>query len=332
MTTNVTNEKNVIDARQLTKRYGEIVAVNHLDLTVRRGEVYGFLGPNGAGKTTTLRMLLGLIRPTSGAASVLGAAPGSAESLVQVGSMIETPAFYPHLSGRDNLVVLAKYTGAPVTRIGEVLAEVDLAARADDPFRTYSLGMKQRLGVAAALLKDPALLILDEPTNGLDPAGMAEMRSLIRQLGTGDRTVLLSSHLMTEIEQICDRVGVIARGALVAEGTVDQLRGDESLMIRVDRASEARKIVSGLHGVTSVTADHGVLHVLAGNRGDIDPAYINARLVAQGIGVQELRWDRSSLESVFLELTGEHGHGDDRPMADAHPDGYLKGLREVTHV
>lgn len=332
MTTIVTNGKNVIDARQLTKRYGEIVAVDHLDLSVRRGEVYGFLGPNGAGKTTTLRMLLGLIRPTSGRASVLGAAPGSAESLVQVGSMIETPAFYPHLSGRDNLVVLAKYTGVPVARINEVLAEVDLAGRAGDAFRTYSLGMKQRLGVAAALLKDPALLILDEPTNGLDPAGMAEMRSLIRQLGTGDRTVLLSSHLMSEIEQICDRVGVIARGALVAEGTVDQLRGDETLMIRVDRAAEARKIVSGLHGVTSVTADHGVLRVSTGKRGDIDPACVNARLVAQGIGVQELRWDRSSLESVFLDLTGEQGHDGMHPPVHGLHNGNIRGAQEVTHV
>ena len=191
----------VIDARNLTKRYGErIVAVDRLTLRVRSGEIYGFLGPNGAGKTTTLRMLVGLIRPTSGEMTVLGEAPGTASGLRRIGTMIETPAFYPFLSGRDNLRVLARYAGIAEERIEPVLAEVELSERAGDAFGTYSLGMKQRLGVAAALLKDPELLILDEPTNGLDPAGMAEMRELIRGLGKGGRTVLLSSHLMTEVE------------------------------------------------------------------------------------------------------------------------------------
>jgi ABC-2 type transport system ATP-binding protein len=313
----------VIEAKQLTKRYGDITAVDHLDLRVRRGEVYGFLGPNGAGKTTTLRMLLGLIRPTSGSASVLGKEPGTAESLIQVGSMIETPAFYPHLSGRDNLMVLARYTGTPLDRIPRVLADVDLAARAGDAFQTYSLGMKQRLGVAAALLKDPALLILDEPTNGLDPAGMAEMRSLIRTLGTGDRTVLLSSHLMSEIEQICDRVGVIANGALVAEGTVNELRGKDTLLIRADPLEEARQIVTGFDGIQAVDAADGVLHITISQGGEVDPAYLNARLVAKGIAVQELRWDRTSLESVFLGLTGGPTPGKQR---DQH------NMQEVTHV
>lgn len=313
----------VIETGQLTKRYGDITAVDHLDLRVRRGEVYGFLGPNGAGKTTTLRMLLGLIRPTSGSASVLGERPGTAESLIQVGSMIETPAFYPHLSGLDNLMVLARYTGTPVDRIPRVLADVDLAARASDAFHTYSLGMKQRLGVAAALLKDPALLILDEPTNGLDPAGMAEMRALIRTLGTGERTVLLSSHLMPEVEQICDRVGVIAKGSLVAEGTVDELRGNNRLLIRADPLVDARRIAAGIDGVESVDATDGVLRITVGKGGDVDAAYLNARLVSRGIAVQELRWDRTSLESVFLDLTG--GDADNR-QRDHH------NTREVTHV
>jgi ABC-type multidrug transport system ATPase subunit len=175
------DESYVIETRGLTKRYGDrVTAVDNLDLRVRRGEVYGFLGPNGSGKTTTLRMLVGLARPTSGHASVLGAPPGSSEVLARTGVMIETPAFYPHLSGRDNLRVLAGYAGVPDTRIDAALEEVDLTERATDRFGAYSLGMKQRLGVAAALLKDPELLILDEPTNGLDPAGMAEMRTLIR--------------------------------------------------------------------------------------------------------------------------------------------------------
>jgi ABC-2 type transport system ATP-binding protein len=166
-----------IETRGLTKRYGSIAAVDALDLGVRRGEVYGFLGPNGAGKTTTLRMLLGLIEQTSGSISLMGSKPGSPETLVNIGSMIETPAFYPFLSGHDNLKMLAAYTGAERRRIDEVLDQVDLAARARDSFASYSLGMKQRLGVAAALLKDPPLLLLDEPTNGLDPAGMADMRT-----------------------------------------------------------------------------------------------------------------------------------------------------------
>ena len=196
-----------IEATGLTKRYGEIVAVDRLDLRVRRGEIYGFLGPNGAGKTTTLRMLLGLIAPTIG----LHLAPrrrarAPPRLLAQIGSMIETPAFYPFLSGLDNLQMLAAYTGTPAGRIAPVLDQVDLADRAEDRFRTYSLGMKQRLGVAAALLKNPPLLLLDEPTNGLDPAGMADMRPLIRQLGDDGHTVLLSSHLMNEVEQVCDRV------------------------------------------------------------------------------------------------------------------------------
>jgi ABC-type multidrug transport system ATPase subunit len=292
----------VIETRELGKRYGErIVAVDRLTLRVRRGEVYGFLGPNGAGKTTTLRMLLGLVRPTSGAALVLGAAPGSPESLARVGALIESPTFYPFLSGRDNLRVLARYSGVPETRIEPVLDEVDLAARASDRFGTYSLGMKQRLGIAGALLKDPELLILDEPTNGMDPAGMAEMRDFIRTLGRGRRTVLLSSHLMTEVEQVSDRVGVISRGALVREGTVDELRGRESLWIRAEPLEAARQVLASVPGVEHVTRLDGGLRVAT------DPATapkVNRVLVEAGIGVSELRPERDSLEKIFLELTG----------------------------
>ncbi len=293
-----------IETRDLTKQYGPVKAVDSLSLGVRQGEIYGFLGPNGAGKTTTLRMLLGLIEPTGGEISLMGSAPGSPETLAKIGSMIETPAFYPFLSGHDNLRMLADYTGAARSRIGEVLEQVDLASRAKDPFRTYSLGMKQRLGVAAALLKDPPLLMLDEPTNGLDPAGMADMRQLIRRLGNDGRTVLLSSHLMTEVEQVCDRVGVIARGRIVAEGTVDDLRGDARLLIRVDQPDAARTILIGLPGVAGVEVDQGSLRVTTHRDVDIDEARLNRRLVEAGIGVRELRSDRRSLEEIFLTLTG----------------------------
>ncbi len=313
------NDTHVIETDSLTKRYGEIVAVDHLDLRVRRGEVYGFLGPNGAGKTTTLRMLLGLIAPSDGVASVLGEAPGSEHSLLHTGAMIETPAFYPHLSGRDNLRVLAKYTGTPETRIDTVLGQVDLLDRAGDAFRDYSLGMKQRLGVAAALLKDPALLILDEPTNGLDPAGMAEMRDLIRDLAGGDRTVLLSSHLMHEVEQICDRVGVIAKGRLVAEGTVNDLRGQDALVIGADPIAKAREIVAAVPGVGEVMIRAGALRITAGPDAAIDAAWLNTKLVEAGIGVHELRRERASLESVFLDLTGTGPEHQDRQDAGEEP-------------
>lgn len=291
----------IVETRRLTKRYGErIVAVDSLDLRVRRGEVYGFLGPNGAGKTTTLRMLLGLARPTSGQAMVAGAAPGTPEGLARIGAMIESPAFYPFLSGRDNLRVMAKHAGVPEARIDVVLEEVDLAKRAADRFATYSQGMKQRLGVAAALLKDPELLILDEPTNGLDPAGVAEMRTLIRQLGQGRRTVLLSSHLLVEVEHVCDRVGVIRNGKLVAEGTVDELRGKDTLRVRAEPLDQARSLVAQMRSVDDVAVDGDGLRIAT------DPARtaeINRRLVESGIEVNELHWERPALEDVFLELT-----------------------------
>jgi ABC-type multidrug transport system ATPase subunit len=293
----------VVETRDLGKRYGaRIVAVDRLAMRVRRGEVYGFLGPNGAGKTTTLRMLLGLVRPTSGRALVLDAAPGSPEALARTGALIETPTFYPFLSGRDNLRVLARHAAVPETRIAPVLEEVELSARAGDKFQTYSLGMKQRLGIAAALLKDPELLILDEPTNGMDPAGMAEMRTFIRSLGRGARTVLLSSHLMTEVEQICDRVGVISKGRLVGEGTVDELRGRESLWLRAEPLDQAERLLRALRGIEEVARVDGGLRVAA------DPAAapaINRALVEAGIAVGELRPERASLEKVFLELTEE---------------------------
>jgi ABC-type multidrug transport system ATPase subunit len=291
----------VIETRELSKRYGDrIVAVDRLALRVRRGEVYGFLGPNGAGKTTTLRMLLGLVRPTAGDALVLGARPGSPDGLARVGALIESPTFYPFLSGLDNLRVLARHAGTAETRIEPVLEEVDLAARASDRFGTYSLGMKQRLGIAAALLKDPELLILDEPTNGMDPAGMAEMRSFIRGLGRGRRTVLLSSHLMTEVEQVCDRVGVISRGALVREGTVDELRGREGLRIRAEPLEAAERVLGTVRGIEQVTRMDGGLRIAG------DPAIapmVNRALVEAGIAVSELRPERDSLEKIFLELT-----------------------------
>jgi ABC-type multidrug transport system ATPase subunit len=296
-----TTSNNVIETRDLTKFYGNGVrAVDRLNLTVRRGEVYGFLGPNGAGKTTTMQMLLGLVHATSGIATVLGRAPGDPDSLVRVGAMVEEPAFYPHLSGRDNLRVVARLAGLPEHRSDAVLAEVDLLGRAGDRFKTYSQGMRQRLGVAAALLKDPDLLILDEPTNGLDPAGMADMRALIRRLGSGDRTVMLSSHLLGEVQHVCDRVGVIARG--IAEDTVNELRGRGSLLVRAEPLSTAWECAERLLGPGRVQEQDGTLRL---DSHPADAARINRELVLAGVAVSELRPIERTLEDVFLQLTEE---------------------------
>ena len=300
----------LIETRDLTKRYGShVVAVDRVSLTVRRGEVYGFLGPNGAGKTTSMRMLLGLIRPTSGTVNVLNRQPGHPESLARIGALVESPAFYPYLSGRDNLRVIARYAGVRKENIESVLEQVQLADRARDKFATYSLGMKQRLGVAAALLKDPELLILDEPTNGLDPAGMVDMRDLIRRLGSGERTVLLSSHLLSEIEQICDRVGVISKGRLIAESTVEELRGRAALLVAAKPLDRARERVEQLLGAEQVEVSDGMLRL------DTNPANagrINHALVSANVEVTELHPIERRLEDVFLEMTdrkGEDGAG-----------------------
>ena len=292
-----------METQGLTKLYGKTLAVNSVGLNVRSGEVYGFLGPNGAGKTTTLRMLLGLIKPSSGSVSVLGNNPGTPGSLSRVGALVESPAFYPHLSGLNNLKVVARLSAVEDIkgRVRKVLKEVDLIDRANDKYKKYSLGMKQRLGVAAALIKDPELLILDEPTNGLDPRGMADMRELIREVGGGERTVLLSSHLMGEVEQVCDRVGVIRRGELVAEGTVEELRGPGALLIRAEPTEKAVRIAEDLSEVEEVEVrNDGAIRLATDPNRSLE---ISHKLAGAGVMVSEIRPDQRSLEDVFLELT-----------------------------
>jgi ABC-type multidrug transport system ATPase subunit len=301
--TNGQNDVLLVETCGLTKRYGNgITAVDDLDLTIERGEVYGFLGPNGAGKTTTLRMLLGLIKPSSGTATVLGEEPGAPTGLARVGALVESPAFYPYLSGRDNLRVMARYSGVALSRVEEVLRQVELSGRADDKFKKYSLGMKQRLGVATALLKDPELLVLDEPANGLDPKGMADMRAIIRKVRGEGKTVLLSSHLLGEVEQICDRIGVILKGKLVAERTMEELRGREGgLLVRAEPLEEAERVVRNLPRIEEARVVDEMLQLT------VDPARaaeINAGLVNAGVRVSELRPVERSLEEMFLELTG----------------------------
>ena len=294
----------------LTKRYGSRTAVEGLSLTVRRGEVFGFLGPNGAGKTTTLRMLVGLVRPTSGSAWVLGRPAG--ESVAGIGALIEGPGFYPFLSGRDNLRVLAKYAGTPYPRIAQVLATVDLLDRADDRYGTYSMGMKQRLGVAAALLKEPEVVVLDEPTNGLDPAGITDMRALLRTLAAEGCTVVLSSHLLAEVEQVCDRVAVVSHGRLVVQSTVGDLVGLGRLVIEAEPLADAAAVVTGLLGPERVSVVDGKLHVQAGPD---SAARINRALVLSDVDVTGLRQEARTLEEVFLQMTGPEPAGGDPPRA-----------------
>jgi ABC-2 type transport system ATP-binding protein len=299
----------VLATTGLTKRYGKgeraRLAVDSVAMTVRRGEVYGFLGPNGAGKTTTLRMALGLIRPTSGTVTVLGRPAGDPEATERVGALVEGPGFYPFLSGRDNLQVMARYRVLPGQAVERALERVDLAGRGADAFRSYSLGMKQRLGVASALMGDPELIVLDEPTNGLDPAGMQDMRRLIAVLAEGGTTVVLSSHLLAEVQEICDRVGVINGGRLLRESTVAELRGGTLLRVRATPPETALAVATRMAG------DNGVRVVE--NRGDVDALVLNlppsaapevARvMVAAGVDVLEIAPLERSLEEVFFEMT-----------------------------
>ncbi|MDQ3629190.1 MAG: ABC transporter ATP-binding protein [Actinomycetota bacterium] len=290
----------IVSTDSLTKRYGKRLAVDDVGLSVRAGEVYGFLGPNGAGKTTTLRMLLGLVAPTSGSATVLGQPPGTASTAAAVGALIEGPGFYPYLSGRDNLRVMAHYRRLGSRAVDVALERVDLSTRAGDAFGSYSLGMKQRLGVACALLGDPQLLVLDEPSNGLDPAGMADMRTLLAELAAQGQTVLLSSHLLGEVQEACDRVGVIYAGRLLAEATVAELRGVVSLLVRAEPVELAVRVAVRTVGHDTVQQTAEGLRLLGG--ADAAPA-LTAALVEAGVRVHEVRHLERSLEEVFFEMT-----------------------------
>jgi ABC-type multidrug transport system ATPase subunit len=295
----------VLETNDLTKRYGDRLAVDSVTMTVRRGEVYGFLGPNGAGKTTTLRMCLGLVHPTSGSATMLGRHAGDPEAIDRVGALIEGPGFYPYLSGRANLQVMARYRGLSDAVVDDALRRVELADRGDDRFKAYSLGMKQRLGVAAALMGDPELIVLDEPTNGLDPGGMADMRALIVDLARGGQTVILSSHLLAEVEEICDRVGVIARGRLLDESTVAELRGGRHL--RVVATPLDRALAVGMRFTENAELDgDAVLLDLPDER---TPEVVRA-LVGDGLDVHEAVVTERTLEEVFFAMTRDQSEPD----------------------
>lgn len=299
-----------IASRGLAKLFRGQFAVAGVDLAVPRGAVYGFLGPNGSGKTTTIRMLLGLIEPTSGSHQLLGAVmPAGLNSVLpRVGSLVEGPAFHPQLSGRANLARLdaADRTVDPRTaraRIGEALDRVGLLPVAAKRYRAYSLGMKQRLAIAAGLLRPRELMILDEPTNGLDPQGTREVRGLVREIAADGTTVFVSSHLLAEVEQICTHVGVMRSGDLVFQGTLEQLRGRGAtrILARTGDAALASQVLTGL-GLSDVQVAG---REVSAHLGEHEPEKVCAALVHAGVGVAGLETPRPSLEDLFVELTGE---------------------------
>jgi ABC-2 type transport system ATP-binding protein len=298
--------REVLRTEGLWKRYGRIIAVADISLQVFDAEVFSFLGPNGSGKSTTVGMILGLVRPTRGRALVFGTdmATHPWPTLKRIGAVIETPAFYPYLSGRDNLRALAMALGdIPSARIDAALETVGLKERARDPYRTYSLGMKQRLGIASTLLRDPDLIILDEPTNGLDPAGTREVRELIPRLAQEGRAVFLCSHLLHEVEAVSDRVAILKKGELVAQGTVDELLGrGRYLRLRSEDHSVLVRALGNVPWVSGLEQHDGYVRVaVPANKA----AELNRALASQGVYVSELAPWETELEKVFLELTGE---------------------------
>ncbi|MBD8869871.1 ABC transporter ATP-binding protein [Nocardioides donggukensis] len=289
--------------KEFRSRRGEMrVAVRDLDLAVPGGGVHGFLGPNGSGKTTTIRMLLGLAQASRGTMALFGEpVPGRLPSVMhRIGAVVESPKFSPMFTGRQNLALLARSIGQPESRVDAALETVSLAGREDDRYKAYSLGMKQRLAIAATLLKDPELLILDEPTNGLDPAGIREIRDTIRELGERGVTVLLSSHILAEVQQVCDSATIIGHGRMLASGSVEELIGTSTTYrVRLADGTAGAETLRAVGMAVRAEADHLVVDT------DSPPDLITRTLADRGLYVAELTPVRADLESVFLELTGD---------------------------
>jgi ABC-2 type transport system ATP-binding protein len=315
-----------VRARGLVKRYDEVLAVDHIDLNVRTGDVYGFLGPNGAGKTTTLRMALGLITPTEGTVELFGRDPlrRGAAALEGVAGFVEAPRFYPYLTGRKNLELLAALDGDGAragarARIDEVLDVVELAPRAKHKVGGYSHGMRQRLGIAAALLRRPRLLILDEPATGLDPAGMRDMRDLIRRLASEEITVLLSSHQLPEVQELCDRVAIVNRGRVVYEGALADLRrqGGAGYRLRTSDNQRALALASAHSGIHEVTAIDGYVRLQADER---DVGALSLRLGREGVAILALTPELATLEDLFFSLTEGPSASTRHPVSSSTPE------------
>jgi ABC-2 type transport system ATP-binding protein len=299
-----------LEVRGLTKHYGELVAVGGVDLTVKAGDVYGYLGPNGAGKTTSLRMMLGLIRPTAGTVRVFGRDPlQTVTALDGVAGFVEAPTFYPYLSGRRNLELLAAFDGgSAASRIDEALDTVELAGRAKDRVGGYSHGMRQRLGIAAALLREPNLLLLDEPTTGLDPGGMRDMRRLIQRLAGQGITIVLSSHLLAEVEEVCNRVAIVQKGKIVYEGQIADLKRAAGMTYRLSTTDDARALAvcRAQPGISDVRESAGQISFVAEERA---VAELSQALIECGALIHALAPQGATLEELFFSLTedGEAG-------------------------
>jgi ABC-2 type transport system ATP-binding protein len=326
------DENIIISTSRLTKAFGKLVAVNDLHLQVMRGDVFGFLGPNGSGKTTTIRMLLGLIRPTAGRAVIFGMdnAYQLPAILQRVGAIVEMPVFYPYLSGKDNLHVIAAASGmvqgkASNRRVEEVLEIVELRNQANHAFRKYSLGMKQRLGIGAALLADPELVLLDEPTNGLDPSGVYEIRQLIQRLETLGKTIFISSHILYEVQQVCNRVAILQKGNLIKQGAVSELlQSSEQIIIRMNSEEETQRALATLQQAresgtpwierANIDTNRQRMPIIRVDAPRSRSAEINALLAHYDLFAAEIRPQEGSLEEVFLELTTTPG-----PTNGTHP-------------
>jgi ABC-2 type transport system ATP-binding protein len=292
-----------VEVRSLTKRYGETAAVDAVDLTVEEGDIYGYLGPNGAGKTTTLRMLLGLIRRDGGSVKLFGRDPASGVAALEgVAGFVESPTFYPYLDGRENLRFLAALDGGiERSALDAALDQVGLLARGGDRVGTYSLGMRQRLGIAAALIRSPRLLVLDEPANGLDPAGIRDMRTLIEGLPERGITVLYSSHLLAEVEEVCNRVAIVNDGRIAFEGRLDELRASFGVAYGLETADDARALMlAHAEGVEDVRLEHGALWMDA-PQDAVDR--ISVALGRAGIAIRHLVREQRSLEDLFFKVT-----------------------------
>lgn len=305
-----------VEVRGLVKRYGDLTAVAGVDVTVRRGDVYGYLGPNGAGKTTSLRMMLGLIRPTAGTVRLFGRDPmEGVQALEGVAGFVEAPTFYPYLSGRRNLELLAAFDGdGAASRIESSLEAVELSDRAGDRVGGYSHGMRQRLGIAGALLRDPKLLLLDEPTTGLDPAGMRDMRLLIHRLAEQGITIVLSSHILTEVEEVCNRVAIVRAGRIVYEGEISELKGAAGTTYRLSTTDDQRALAvcRAQPGIGDVRTQHGRISFTGA---ETAVAELSQALVEAGALIRAMAPQSATLEDLFFSLT-EGQDGDNAPLRE----------------
>lgn len=301
----------VVKTNNLTKKFGKETAVTRLNMTIRKGEIYGFLGPNGAGKTTTIRMLLGLMKPTSGSIAIFQEDLNKERIniLKKVGSLVEDPSYYPHLTARENLEALRKILGVPKSRIDEVLDIVRLTDAGNKKVKGYSLGMKQRLGIAASLLNNPELLILDEPTNGLDPSGIIEIRNLIKRLAAESGiTILISSHLLSEIDQLATTVGIVSKGRLIFQDSIDVMRkyAKQNISITVSDSKQAWRLLLS----NGIKADYKNDRILMPELTDLKVAETIRILVKDGFSIYRVEEEKRSLEDIFLQMTKEAGKDD----------------------